>query len=64
MGASQTVLPFKLAANDEPLTARSRLALVGEYLRAMGVCGLIDHQRPARVALRDTALRFMSYRWF
>ena len=46
MGASQTVLPFKLAASGESLTAQSGLALVGEYLRAMGVCGLIDHELP------------------
>jgi hypothetical protein len=31
-GVSQTVLPFKLAASDESLTAQSGLALVGEYL--------------------------------
>lgn len=46
MGASQTVLPFKLAASDESLTAQSGLALFGEYLRAMGVAGLIDHELP------------------
>jgi hypothetical protein len=46
MGASQTVLPFKLAATDESLTAQSGLALFGEYLQAMGVCGLIDHELP------------------
>ena len=46
MGAAQTVLPFKLAASDESLTAHSGLALFGEYLRAMGVCGLIDHELP------------------
>src|SRR5271165_5014358 len=47
MGASQTVLPFKLAASDESLTAQSGLALVGEYLRAMGVPGLIDNELPS-----------------
>ena len=46
MGSLQTVLPFKLAATDELLTAHSGLALVGEYLRAMGVTGLIDHEMP------------------
>jgi Transposase DDE domain group 1 len=46
MGSSQTVLPFKLAASDESLTAQSGLALYGEYLRAMGVGCLIDHERP------------------
>jgi hypothetical protein len=35
MAALQTVLPFKLAATDESLTAHGGLALVGEYLRAM-----------------------------
>jgi hypothetical protein len=52
MAALQTVLPFKLAATDESLTAHSGLALVGEYLRAMGVAGLIDHElpRPGSVA--------------
>lgn len=46
MGLSQTVLPFKLAASDESLTAQSGLALYGEYLRAMGVGCLIDHELP------------------
>jgi hypothetical protein len=46
MGASQTMLPFKLAATDESLTAQSGLALFGEYLRAMDVCGLIDRELP------------------
>jgi len=46
MGSLQTVLPFKLAATDESLTAYGGLALVGEYLRAMGVGELIDHELP------------------
>jgi len=46
MGSLQTVLPFKLAATDETLTAHSGLALIGEYLRAMGVRELIDHELP------------------
>jgi hypothetical protein len=46
MGSLQTVLPFKLAATDESLTAHGGLALFGEYLRAMGVCTLIDHELP------------------
>ena len=46
MGALQTVLPFKLAATDESLTAHGGLALFGEYLRSMGVAGLIDHELP------------------
>ena len=39
MGASQTVLPFKL-------TAHGGLMLFGEYPRAMGGCGLIGHELP------------------
>jgi hypothetical protein len=46
MGASQTVLPFKLAASDESLTAHAGLALVGEYLGAMGIASLVDHELP------------------
>ena len=46
MGASQTVLPFKLGATDESLTAHCGLALFGEYLRAIDVGGLIDHELP------------------
>jgi len=47
MGPVQkTVLPFKLAASDESLTAQSRPALVDEYLRAMGIRSLIDHELP------------------
>jgi hypothetical protein len=38
MRASQTVLPFKLAASGESLTAHAGLVLFGEYLRAMA-CG-------------------------
>jgi hypothetical protein len=47
MGSSQTVLPFKLAAMDESLTAHGGLALFGEFLHAFGLCGLIDHELPA-----------------
>jgi transposase len=46
MATLQTVLPFKLAATDESLTSHGGLALVGEYLRAMGVADLIDHELP------------------
>ena len=47
MGSSQTVLPFKLAATDESLTAHGGLALFGEFLRAFGLGELIDHELPA-----------------
>ncbi len=47
MGALQTVLPFTLAATDEAFTAQGGLALFGEYLRAMRVAALIDHELPA-----------------
>jgi hypothetical protein len=51
MGSLQTVLPFKLGATDEALTAHGGLALIGEYVRAMSICSLIDHELPQR--LRD-----------
>ena len=46
MRASQTVLPFKLTASDELLTAHAGLVLFDEYLRAMGIAGLINHELP------------------
>jgi hypothetical protein len=46
MGSLQTVLPFKLGATDEALTAHGGLALIGEYVRAMSICSLIDHELP------------------
>ena len=46
MRASQTVLPFKLTASDESLTAHAGLVLVDEYLGAMGIAGLINHELP------------------
>lgn len=52
MGSLQRVLPFKLAATDESLTAHGGLAFYGEYLLAMGVGGLTDHElaRPGSAA--------------
>ena len=44
MRASQTVLPFKLTASDESLTAHAGLVLFDEYLGAMGIAALIDHE--------------------
>lgn len=46
MTLAQTVLPFKLAVTDESLTAHAGLALFGEYLEAMGLAGLVDHELP------------------
>jgi hypothetical protein len=46
MGWSQTVLPFKLGATDESLTAQGGLVLFGKYFRAMDVGWLIDHELP------------------
>jgi hypothetical protein len=43
---TQTVLPFKLAATDESLTAHAGLALFGEYLAALGLDSLINHELP------------------
>ena len=46
MRASQTVLPLKLAASGESLTAHAGLVRFGEHLRAMGIAGLINHELP------------------
>lgn len=46
MGSFQTVLPFKLAVTDESLTAHGGLALMGEYLAALGLSALTDHELP------------------
>jgi len=46
MGASQTVLPFRLVASNESRTAHTGLPLFGEYLRAMGIAGLINRELP------------------
>src|SRR6516225_7771447 len=46
MRASQTVLPFKLTASNESLTAHAGLVLFDEYLGAMGIAGLINHELP------------------
>jgi hypothetical protein len=43
---SQAVLPFKLAATDESLTAHAGLALFGDYYAAMGIGHLIDGELP------------------
>jgi hypothetical protein len=43
---TQTVLPFKLAATDESLTAHAGLALFGEYYAAMGIDHLINRELP------------------
>lgn len=46
MGSSQTVLP--LVGGDGRIADRAqRVALFGEFLPAIGVCGLIDHELPA-----------------
>ncbi len=34
---AQTVLPFKLEATDEVLTANARLALFGEFVKGLGL---------------------------
>jgi hypothetical protein len=53
MGSLRTVLLFKLTAT-EALIAYRGLALVREYVRAMGICGLIYHELPPPAARRVT----------
>ena len=43
----QTVLPFKLEATDEQLTAHGGLTLFGEFLHAMHVPQQLDAALPA-----------------
>jgi hypothetical protein len=42
----QSVLPFKLEITSDEITPHAGLAVVGEFLRAMGVRGLIDRALP------------------
>lgn len=44
---AQTVLPFKLEASDETLTAHAGLALFGEYCRAIGLAKWLGQELPA-----------------
>jgi hypothetical protein len=44
---AQTVLPFKLAATGESLTAHAGMALFGEYLAALRLTSLMDQELPA-----------------
>jgi hypothetical protein len=61
MGSSQTVLP--LVGDDGRIAdPAQRVALIGEFLPAISVCGLIDHELPPPAARRATALRLISYR--
>jgi hypothetical protein len=51
MRASQMILAFKLTTSDESLTAHAGLVLFDdvlfdEYLEAMGIAGLINHELP------------------
>jgi hypothetical protein len=46
MSIAQTVLPFKLSVTEDTLTPHAGLALVGEWLGAVGLAGLIDRELP------------------
>ena len=43
---AQTVLPFKLEATDEKLTANAGLALFGEFVRGLGFCRWLRQEMP------------------
>lgn len=43
---TQTVLPFKLEMTAEEITAQAGLALMGEYLAALGLAELVDGKLP------------------
>jgi hypothetical protein len=46
MSIAQTVLPFKLASTDELLTAHAGLAVFGEFIDAMGLAHVVNHELP------------------
>ena len=43
---AQTVLPFKLAATEEPMTAQSGLVLHGEFIQGLGVHRWLEREMP------------------
>ena len=43
---ARTVLPFKLAATDEPMTAQSGLVLHGEFIRGLGLHRWLEQEMP------------------
>ena len=43
---SQTVLPFKLEATQDTITAQAGLILFGEYLQAMCLPSQLDRELP------------------
>ena len=43
---AQTVLPFKLEATDELLTANAGLALFGEFVRGLGLLRWMSQEMP------------------
>lgn len=43
----QTVLPFKIERTDEKVTARSELALYGEFMKGMKLAELVDRHMPS-----------------
>ncbi len=55
----QTVLPFKLEKTEEKVTARGGLALYGEFMRGMGLEGLVELHMPGPGSGRG--FRAMSY---
>ena len=64
MRASQTVLPFKLTASDESLTAHAGLVLVDEYLErwallASSITNCLVLAAPPGMIHRSTS-RFLS----
>ena len=43
---ARTVLPFKLAATEEPMTAQSGLVLHGEFIQGLGVHRWLEQEMP------------------
>ena len=43
---ARTVLPFKLAATEEPMTAQSGLVLHGEFIQGVGFHRWLEQEMP------------------
>ena len=60
---AQTVLPFKLEATDEMLTANAGLALFGEFIQGLGFSRWLEQEMPKPGSGRATWHRSTSNRW-
>ena len=60
---AQTVLPFKVEATEEQLTANAGLALFGEFIRGLGLSRWLATEMPKPGSARGYAANALSHRW-